>query len=358
MYTLMEYHQLVTICQRCPGWLRLTEACPRQPDFLYFPQSITQEDLHTAEQLAELRLLKITFTSFRENLLMNETMQPFVMNLILYSTYAYEVLMMATSYLAFMLPCGLLVGLLTTGKPGFCRALIVYLVAKTVFLMYNDSQMGLTDQRHYVCTLDGSLRENTGLTEQCFLVSVFFTYVVLSTLMSMNSDMTRNIITQMNISFYTMIGGAVFLLLLYLAKLHQQASSQTIIITSVELGMGFSIVFLIMMILLGLWPIRLSTYFDSLPEEELLLNYLCIKWEVNTRLDKLEKMTQIKHKLDVVLNAKTEFDKRAIELASKTQEDPLVYRQLVEDPSWERMQVLLDDMLNSSQDSKHLYFKL
>ena len=66
------------------------------------------------------------------------------------------------------------------------------------------------------------LIENMGLCEHSFLVSMFFTYLVLSTLMSMNNCLCMNIIQRMNFAFYTMIVGAVFLFTLYLSKLHLQ----------------------------------------------------------------------------------------------------------------------------------------
>ena len=122
-------------------------------------------------------------------------------------------------------------------------------------------------------------------------MSMFFTYLVLSTLMSMNNCLCMNIIQRMNFAFYTMIAGAIFLFTLYLSKLHLQQSAQMVIITSMEVGMGFSIVFLLLMVGCNQWPIRLSTSFDSLPEEELLLNHLCLKWKISTKLSKLEKMT-------------------------------------------------------------------
>ena len=110
------------------------------------------------------------------------------------------------------------------------------------------------------------------------------------------------------------------------------------------------------MITTNMWPIRLSTCFDSLPEEELLLNHLCLKWHISTKLTKLEKMNHIKKKLEEVLNAKAEVDRLAQKLAETEQSDPLVYRKLIEDENWERMQTLLDEMLN--QESKNSYFRL
>ena len=78
-----------------------------------------------------------------------------------------------------------------------------------------------------------------------------------------------------------------------------------VIITSMEIGMGFAIIFLLLMVGCNQWPIRLSTCFDALPEEELLLNHLCLKWKISTNLTKLEKMTKIQEKLDSVLAAKS-----------------------------------------------------
>ena len=131
---------------------------------------ITGDDLFTGEQLAEMREQRITFHTFRENLLLNENMQPFVMNLILYSTYLYEVLMVATSFLAWILPCVLFIGLLFTRKPDFVRALIVYLAAKLVFALFNESSYYFTNEKFYICSVIGggngaTLAENMGLCE-------------------------------------------------------------------------------------------------------------------------------------------------------------------------------------------------
>ena len=284
MFAPLSLDQQRSNCWRCPDLLRMTEACPRQPDLLTFPSIITYDELYKPEQLAELKREQVPFHTFRENLLLRENMQPFVMNFILYSSYFFEVLMVFTSFLAALLPLILFLGMVIFRKPGFRRALIVCLTSKTIFLALNDmAYFQTTTQKFYVCTTaDGELRENMGMSEQCFLASVFFTYLVLSTLLSMNNCICRNIIQRMNFSFYAMMVGAGFLFALYLSKMHLLQSSEAVIITSIELGMGFSILFLIIMIAANVWPIRLSTCFDQLPEEELLLNHLCLKWNIDT----------------------------------------------------------------------------
>lgn len=224
--------------------------------------------------------------------------------------------MVTVSVLAAFLPIVLFIALLISRKPDFVRALIMYMVAKTCFFFFGHSNIYLSNERFYLCaptttSAESKIMENTGLSEQCFLVSSFFTYLVLSTLMSMNNSLCSNIVQRMNFSFYAMIVGASFLVSLYLSKLHLLQNSQTVIITSIELGMGFAILFLIFMIVTSMWPIRLSSCFESLPEEELLLNHLCLKWKISTKLSKLEKMTKIKDKLDDVLTAKADIDKRA-----------------------------------------------
>ena len=56
-------------------------------------------------------------------------------------------------------------------------------------------------------------------------------------------------------------------------------------------------------------------------------------------------MTQINDKLEDVLNAKSIIDKRARELASESQEDPLIYRTLIKDYNWKKMSWMLDEIM-------------
>jgi len=86
------------------------------------------------------------------------------------------------------------------------------------------------------------------------------------------------------------------------------------------------------------------------------LNHLCMKWHIGLNLPKLEKMDRIKRKLEDVLAAKVEIDKKMQELAKERQEDPLVYRRLIKDPKWDKMQELIDEMLNS--DCKNSYMRI
>lgn len=175
--------------------------------------------------------------------------------------------------------------------------------------------------------------------------------------MSMNTLFTQNLMQRMNLAFYGMLAGVVYLFALYLAKTHFMQYSQTLLMTSLELGMGFAIIFLVLMVATGMWPIRLQACFvDQFPTEEFLLNHLCIKWEINTELDKLEKMAQIKTKLEDVLKIKAEFDLKARALAQKPQLDPLVYRKLIRGELWEKMNYVIDEMLNS--EARGTYYKL
>ena len=213
------------------------------------------------------------------------------MNFLLYSNYIYEMLMVSASFLAALLPVILVLGLIFTQKPEFTRALIIYLASKTVLLLQSEFAYSFGSEKVYVCVEKGVLVEQLGMPEHCFLVSAFFTYVVLSTLMSMNNYLCSNIVMRMNFSFYAMTIGIGFLFVLYLSKLHLLLGSQTVILTSIELGMGFAVVFLLLMVAGNMWPIRMSSCLDSLPEEDLLLTHLCMKWNIDTNISKLEKMT-------------------------------------------------------------------
>ena len=126
---------------------------------------------------------------------------------------------------------------------------------------------------------------------------------------------------------------------------------------SIELGMGFSIMFLFIMILTNLWPIRLLAFLsDAFPTEEFLLNHLCLKWDVDTELPKLEKLSRLKQALEEALQVKANFDKRARELAKEKQADPLVYRKLIEGPLWDQMDKVIDEMI--SQECCASYWNL
>lgn len=296
---------MMSLCQRCPPLLRFAESCPLQPDLLTLPQMISSNELLSAEQITELRQESISFHSFRENLLLNENMQPFVMNIILYSMTMFEMTMVATSFLAACLPTLLSMAYLTTRKPDFCRALVFYLTAKTVFWFWNDEKWYFTNERFYVCRMDGGLLENQGLCETSFLISAFLTYAVLSSLMSMNNFICRSMMQRINFAFYGMMGGTVYIFMLHLSKQHLMQNAYNTVITSIELGIGFTIIILVTMVATNFWPIRLTSYFDSFPEEEILLNHLCLKWKIDTNLSKLEKMQQVRDKLQEVLSFKS-----------------------------------------------------
>ena len=127
---------------------------------------ITEADIYTAEQIDELQQLEVNFNTFRENLLVTESaMHPWILNVVLYSSFTYEVIMVASSFLAKSIPVFLSLGLFTTRKPEFCRALIMYLAAKTVFYFWNDGSFILSPEKYYICDLDGKLLENVGLNE-------------------------------------------------------------------------------------------------------------------------------------------------------------------------------------------------
>ena len=57
-----------------------------------------------------------------------------------------------------------------------------------------------------------------------------------------------------------------------------------------------------------------------------------------------------------MLQNKAFFDKRAQELAAQPQEDPLVYRKLIEVPLWSRTIHAVEEMLNS--ESRSTYYNL
>ena len=226
---------LVRLCQACDPMLRFTEACSIKPDLLTFPKMISHDELYTSEQLAELRELKITFNTFRETLLLNENMQPFVMNLILYGTSAFEWVMVTASFFSACIPVLLFLAYFTTRKPDFCRALVMYMTTKIVFFWWSSDQWALNGEldKFYICSFEGDLRLAPALSEQCFVYSAFLTYLVLSTVLSMNNGMCGNMMQRLNVAFYALIAGGVYMFFLYLSKYHLLQNSHAMASISV-----------------------------------------------------------------------------------------------------------------------------
>ena len=111
-----------------------------------------------------MRELKITTVGFRETLLMNENMSSFVMNLILYSMYLYEMSMVITQFISACLPVLLTLGLVITRKPIVCRALIVLVASQITLFAISDHEMFVSKSKVYICTVEGRLIENMGVS--------------------------------------------------------------------------------------------------------------------------------------------------------------------------------------------------
>ena len=116
-----------------------------------------------------------------------------------------------------------------------------------------------------------------------------------------------------------MIAGLGYILALFISKIHLALYSQAFLVTSVEIGMGYAILFQFVMIALNLWPLRPQTFFGdaAFPTEDFLLNHLCLKWDIDTELPKFEKLSRIKQTLEAALKVKADFDQRARTLALK-----------------------------------------
>lgn len=126
------------LCDLCNPLLRLLEACSQNPDLLVWPTTVTKEDLWKSEQFVELREQKIEFSSYREILLLNENITPFVMNFLLYGASAFEWFLTLASFWAPCIPIIMAALFIHTRKQLFCRYLIMWLSAKTCFWLFDD----------------------------------------------------------------------------------------------------------------------------------------------------------------------------------------------------------------------------
>lgn len=75
-----------------------------------------------------------------------------------------------------------------------------------------------------------------------------------------------------------------------------------------ELGMGFAFMFTMVMVVTGLWPVSLFYTNWHNAEEDLLLNYMCVKWEVDEKLPTMTKLLIIRKALVDAIQTKKSLD--------------------------------------------------
>ena len=281
----------------------------------------------------------------------------FLMNLQLYIAWIFEITMVITSALAWMMPYVCFILFAMKRRPGTCRLCIVVLLLKfmAAFTM-NQFEFGYLPV--YRCGIDGQLYENKNLVEPIIILSGFFTYLALKSpsISPKVSGATGVAEDLFNSRHFMMISVGTFLVLSYCSKLYLRQGNEASTMTSFEAGMMFTIIIKVLMNIIGMWPTTYNIYIEPSLNEEILLTHLCAKWRIDNNLPKLEKLTKILDTLTQALNAKKEFDRQAEELASKEQEDVMVYKQLLMGDNWWKMQTLVAEVLNL--DSRMCYMKI
>ena len=205
--------------------------------------------------------------------------------------------MVAISYLAWLLPVIILIAYLITLKPELCRQLLVITASKVFAFVFKEIR--LTGDPVYVCQADAQLAMRQGINENCFVMTSFFTFLVLSSIMSMN-DYFKALMDRLNFALYSSAGAIVFLFALYGSKLYLMQSRQTVLITSIELGMGFAVLMLAVMTTSLVWPVRFSTSAEVLPEENILVAHLKIKFKLALKNHQIQSFTGISPNLRYV----------------------------------------------------------
>ena len=100
--------------------------------------------------------------------------------------------------------------------------------------------------------------------------------------------------------------------------------------TSFEVGMMFTITIRVLITMFGMWNLSFNGYIEPSIKEELLLTHLCVKWQINTNLPKLEKLSMIFDTLTEALTAKKDFDKALEELVLKEEKEVNEYKELMQ----------------------------
>lgn len=248
-----------------------------------------------------------------------------------------EIVMVGISTMSWMIPYATFVVYFITRRPGVCRlcTIILYLKLMTAFVI-NQFELGYTTV--YRCGLDGHILETKSLNEPIIILSGFFTYLALQTSLTFsNYNSNSKEEDTFDSRYYGMITVGTFIILSYCAKLHLMLGSEASIMTSFEIGMILTIMIKVIMNVLGLWPTVFLDYVEASLNEEILLAHICAKWNIDNNLPKLQKLSTIVNTLSEALNAKKEIDRKTEELASKTQEDVLVYKELLKDENWKKM---------------------
>ena len=224
--------------------------------------------------------------------------------------------MVYTSVLTWLIPYFFIVIYFITKKPVVCRICIVILYLKFISaFMINQFEMGYSTV--YRCGINGRIYEYCNLYEPIITLSGFFTYLALHASMNTTYLLSENTPDSLDLRHYGFIAIGIFILLSYCSKLHMMEGNEASIMTSLEVGMVLSLMLRVAMNMLGLWPSNFINYIEPSLNEEILLTHICVKWNIDNTLPRLQKLDAIIKTVTEALQAKKSFDRRIEELASK-----------------------------------------
>lgn len=236
--------------------------------------------------------------------------------------------MVLASVLTWMAPLCSFVLFAIKRRPAMCRICIVVILLKfmTAFVVQK-FEFGYAPV--YVCGVDGNIYENRSLVEPIVILSGFFTYLLLnSSTNAIQALSGQDDIFDKKHVLIVLVSG--FLLLSYSSKLHMFQGSEASIMTSFEVGMMFTITIRVFMTVFGMWNLSFNGYIEPSLKEELLLTHLCVKWSIDTKLPKLEKLSMILDTLTEALTAKKNFDKALEDLVLKEEKEVNEYKELMQ----------------------------
>ena len=263
--------------------------------------------------------------------------------------------MVYTSVLTWLIPYACIVTYFIIKKPVVCRVSIVVLYLKIISALMTDKfEIGYSTI--YRCGITGRVHEHCNLYEPIITLSGFFTYLALHASVGTSHMMSEPQSDSLELRHYGFIAVGVFILLSYCSKMHLMEGNEASIMTSLEVGMVLSIILRVLMNILGFWPSTFIGYIEPSLNEEILLTHICVKWNIDNSLPRLQKLDAIIKTVSEALQAKKDFDKRAELLASVEQEDVEVYRDLITCEEWRKMRVLVTEVV--CLESKMCYLKL
>ena len=141
----------------------------------------------------------------------------------------------------------------------------------------------------YRCGIDSQLYENKGLLDSIIVLSGAITYAGLNAPLSMDKPGE----SEFGIRHVIITTVGLFIFASYSSKIYLLQGNEASIMTSLEMGMIFTLIIKMFISIFNLWPSRFTEYIEPSLNEQILISHLCMKWQINHKLPELDRLAKI-----------------------------------------------------------------